>query len=344
MNRTGIRRLSPFPGMLSHIRRGVEPTDPHGQCAARAAFTIIELLVVIGITGLLLSLLLPAVQNARASARRTQCHNNLRQQIVAIQNHVSTWGQFPSGGWGFTWLGYSDRGTGVRQPGGWIYTILPLCEQSTVQQLAPSTTTPFDPLQVRDFCNRPLVIFSCPERRSPKPGPAYTGWLYLGKVSLTHCAKSDYAINGGTEYVRSVSGPGDIASGDNGTYQWPETSTLNGISFVRSEIRFADVIDGSSHVIALGEKWTDGTGEAANGDDQPLYVGDCLDIRRWATLSPARDGHELGSEHGFGSAHESGAGFAFCDGSVKTIPYYVDPRIFQKLCSRNDGAVVGDEY
>ena len=344
MNRTGIRRPSSSVVMVSRSHGGVESKDSADQYSERAAFTIIELMVVMAITGLLLALILPAVQKARASARRTQCHNNLRQQIVAIQNHVSAWGQFPSGGWGFTWLGFADRGTGVRQPGGWIYSILPLCEQSTVQQMAPSSTTPIDPSRVRDFCNRSLVVFNCPERRSPAPGPANTSYSYPGTVSLTHCAKSDYAINGGTELFFGFSGPSDVASADNATFPWPDTSALNGISFLRSNIRFADVIDGSSNVIALGEKWTNGTGEAANGDDQPLYVGDCLDIRRWATVSPARDGHELGSQLGFGSAHDSGAGFAFCDGSVKAIPYYVDPRIFQRLCARNDGNVVGSDY
>jgi prepilin-type processing-associated H-X9-DG protein len=292
----------------------------------------------------LLALTLPAVQRARESARRVHCLNNLRQQSVAIQNHVSTWIQFPSGGWGVWWLGFSDRGVGVRQPGGWIYSILPLCEQSSVHQLAPTSTTFVDAVQVRRFCNRPLAVFKCPERPYTEGGLARTDIVYPGNVSLTECAKSDYAINAGTKYIQSSRGPHDLVSADNGTYQWPDTSALDGISFLRSTIRFADITDGTSQVIAVGEKWTDGSGDVTEGNDQPLYVGDSLDIRRWGNVAPARDRHELGSELGFGSAHDAGAGFAFCDGSVKTIPYYIDPRVFQKLCSRNDGAVVGDEW
>jgi len=300
-------------------------------------------MVVMAVTALLLALLLPAVQNARASARKTQCRNNLRQQGLAIQNHVGTYGHFPTGGWGYTWLGISDRGSGVTQPGGWIYNILPFCELTTVHNQAPSSATnPLDPLRVQEFANRPLVLFNCPERRRSQPGPAKSSIPFLGSISLTTCAKGDYVINGGTEYFESISGPSSLDAQIADSYPWPDTVSLNGVSFLRSAVRFADITDGSSQVIAVGEKWISGIEDATPGDNQPLYSGDCVDIRRFAIVAPAHDGNPLGNETSFGSAHDGGAGFLLCDGSVQTIAYYIDPKVFAQLCARNDGVVIGE--
>src|SRR5580704_3307891 len=96
----------------------------------RRAFTLVELLVVITIIGILVALLLPAVNSARESGRRAQCANNLKQLSAACLQHDEGQGYYPGGGWGSSWVGDPSLGYGRRQPGSWLYSILPNLDQN----------------------------------------------------------------------------------------------------------------------------------------------------------------------------------------------------------------------
>ncbi len=110
----------------------------------RHGFTLVELLVVITIIGIMIALLLPAVQMAREAARQVQCANHVKQLALGALLHESANQCLPTGGWGLYWAGDPDRGFGRRQPGGWIYNVLPYIEQGALHDLAQEP--PIQPL------------------------------------------------------------------------------------------------------------------------------------------------------------------------------------------------------
>ena len=151
----------------------------------RRAFTLVELLVVITIIGILVALLLPAVQAAREAARRMQCSNNLKQLGMAALNHESATGHFPTGGWGWYWVGDPDRGTGKDQPGGWIYNLLPYIEQEALYLLPadgdPKNITAKQLAGAAVMVQQPVTLLNCPSRRGSVPLPNLLAAVYAAK-------------------------------------------------------------------------------------------------------------------------------------------------------------------
>ena len=141
-----------------------------------------ELLVVIAIIGILISLLLPAVQAAREAARRAQCVNNLKQLSLGCLNHESAVKAFPTGGWACCFLGHPDLGVGPSQPASWMFNILPYIEESTLYKVQQGLTGSALQTAAKTLASTPLNAYYCPSRRpvqtytnvNPKTDPADT--------------------------------------------------------------------------------------------------------------------------------------------------------------------------
>ncbi len=313
------------------------------------AFTLVELLVVIAIIGILIALLLPAVQAAREAARRMQCCNNLKQIGLAVHNHHSKFGHFPTGGWGHRWVGDADRGTGGRQPGGWMYNILPFVEQEVLHQLGAGMTAADKHAAHKQRNMTPLAMFVCPSRRRAVTYPyVLAGHDPFNADVADRVARADYAANGGDVYTSAGFCGGPASFSDRNSATWSAiyasiASRATGVVFAASEVTMAHVQDGTSNTYMVGEKCINPdhytTGEGA-GDDQMLYMGDNTDVSRWTYLVPIQDTTGYRGPTQFGSAHAGVWHAVFCDGSVRSICYSIDPDVHRYLGNRKDGTPI----
>jgi prepilin-type N-terminal cleavage/methylation domain-containing protein/prepilin-type processing-associated H-X9-DG protein len=282
----------------------------------RVAFTLVELLVVIAIIGILVALLLPAVQAARESARRTQCQNHLKQLGLACQNHHSSLNIFPDAGESWS-VGRTGQGTSPNlhtpktapeQYWGWLYQILPYMEQEALWNEGDDAVVQ----------KTPVPAYFCPSRRRP---------MVIGGTR----AVNDYAGNGGI-YTSAGAMWGD--------------GKVGGVIVRRKqsvEITLADIKDGSANTILAGEKRVDSQaiGTFQCDDNEGHTSGWDWDIIRWGNDPPLPDRDAMDQcELLFGSAHSGGAQFVMCDGAVRFIGYSTDKTNFYRACHRKDGEVV----
>lgn len=306
-----MHRFSECAAFRRGKRQGeaLNPLHSSGRHAVgqRLGFTLVELLVVIAIIGVLIALLLPAVQSARESGRRAQCSNNLKQLSLGCLIHLETHGIYPSGGWGPGTLGDPDCGVGRSQPGAWAFSILPFVEAQNVYALGSMSGEDLPPgpmLAAKKRANRerletPVPGFNCPSRR---PNQMFAlgccvGNAFTPKGQVRTC----YAANAG-DVASPVPGETLCQPGDGGPTPpvsptgdcWQPTASgsvpgiafdwgrrlhcinFNGVSFQGSEIDTADITDGTTQTYLLGEKHVD-SDQYLNGldwgDDWSMYTG-----------------------------------------------------------------------
>ncbi|MBI1249832.1 DUF1559 domain-containing protein [bacterium] len=304
------------------------------SCRKRfSGFTLVELLVVIAIIGVLIALLLPAVQMAREAARRMSCTNNLKQIGIALHNCHDTYGYFPGGGqhWGMAPTFTNNNLDGpTKQHAGWMVPLLPFMEQAN---LANGNGGTIAQRQIQ-IISTPVEGFFCPSRRPPTVH-AVTGSWYNPSGNYGH-AQTDYA--------------GCIAnnSNDNGFI----VRTFNGGSNTpgserRKPNRMSDITDGTSNTLAVGDKRlrADKMLDYQGDDNEGWSSGWDHDVVRRTDRAPLRDPFGGGSGDGrFGGLHPGGFNGLMVDGSVHFISFTVQccgtNTTFYKLGHKSDGQPV----
>jgi len=307
----------------------------------RKAFTLVELLVVIAIIGILISMLLPAVQQVREAARRTQCLNNMRQQMLATLNYESAKMHFPPGwnGQGST-PGYGNDNNEFLQPWqqrwgnffGWQAFILPHMEQQNVYNVIDWTRgwsqTDVDPVTGFAISSRNIPSYRCPSDNAEEDGHTkYSG--------------SNGEKNARSSYVICI-GALSFGNRNNGNLQ-----ELWGVGWQDSKTTFAAMSDGSSNTLFIGER--DNFKKNGGGDHGAIWIGRQLWRRQ------AVSGRGPGTATNFGNApngsnigwnvasslHPGGANIALGDGSVHFLSDNVNLDVMRRLCAKADGEVTG---
>ena len=270
-----------------------------------------ELLVVIAIIGILIALLLPAVQSAREAARRTQCKNQLKQIGLACMLHVDTHGFFPSGGWGTRYVADPTKGYGKAQPGSWYYSVFSYLEENALRDLGKDTAvgSPEWRAAITQLIATPVDTFNCPSRRNVAIGVHESSQLAteMQFVNGLPVAKGDYAGNSGDSERHAQSGLRDAQSikpvpeslEDAVGFSWPNTTSeflplaggrpgrggggggsaenpdyQSGVIGFRSEVRPQQITDGLSKTYLVGEKYvpSDAYDENIDSSNQAFFA------------------------------------------------------------------------
>ena len=279
-------------------------------------FTLVELLVVIAIIGILIALLLPAVQAAREAARRSSCLNNMKQMGLALHNYHDVHGRLPPG-----WIGYVPATNAPDPEGvtgwGWASMILPYMEQGNVTQNLLRSDLPITDAANAGARVLPLPIYLCP---SDSGEPIFDLNAEDGSGPMLKLATANYI-------------------GVFGTLEIEDTpSNSNGAFYHHSRVRFADITDGLSQTLLTGERsskldYSTWTGVVPGGEEAMARIVGSADHT---------PNHFNGHLDDFSSRHPGGTHFLLGDGSVKFISDSINLQTYQGLTTRAGGEVLGE--
>jgi prepilin-type N-terminal cleavage/methylation domain-containing protein/prepilin-type processing-associated H-X9-DG protein len=307
---------------MRRLSRFTSPQPP------QRGFTLVELLVVIAIIGVLVALLLPAIQAAREAARRSQCQNNLKQVGLAVQLHHNAKRFFPTA-----------RNAGDARSLSWAYYCLPFMEQTAMFQAYRKDLNGYELGNSVTF-RTPVPTLYCTSRRAPAADRDFDG--------------SDPNVTVPPE-ARGVAAGGDYAANAGTLFRGANMARLDesGPIFTQSKINEKQVTDGLSNSFAVGEKYigvTDPNNPPADGMECAA-LGDCAifdgnnpeTVMRSADKGfPSGQGYGASDNERFGSAHTDLANFAYLDGSVRPINYSINQIVYENLGNIADDNPIGE--
>ncbi len=294
---------------------------------SRYAFTLIELLVVIAIIGVLIALLLPAVQKARESANRAKCQNNLHQIGIALHSYHGDYGSFPPG---YRWQPFVPDVPTNTDPGwSWAASLLPYLEQDNLQRQINFKSSVSDPNN-ESIRTSILQMFVCPTDQQ-------TGLFQIQTttgLSVNSATNSYAACFGGLVEISDTPGCGD------------------GVFYRNSRVRFADIGDGTSNTFAVGERaalfaqapWAGavsaGTVRITPGAPVSSTSVEGAPVQVLAHCGSHALNDNRSDPDDFFTPHVGTAFFLFADGSVRPVSVKTDVDIIRALATRNGGEVV----